>query len=413
MMPNGTIDDGDARENDANQFILPGARRASPCGDPAMNTHVYSRQSVLNDRHRALGTQFEASWNDMPIPQLYATDPYFETEAVRYRAGLFDVTSLRLIDVTGRDALGALNELLTSDIAKLAPGSSAISNIVDENGSLIDDVLVYCIGPDRYRISHGGGALEDVLPSVTEGRDVQFRKDNDTHILSLQGPKALDILAPHTPLNLADLGYFGHAPTTLFGREVTLARGGYSGERGYEVFCRAADAVFLWDSILEAGKPFGAIAVSWACLDIVRVESALLFFPFDMPEGDTTPWEVGVDWTVDLEKPSFRGKDALIRRRGEKRVVQAGIEIDHDKAIEPGAKLLQDGVVVGIVNSTTYSEHLMRSIALVHVTPAFASYGTELQVQSETGKLAARVVKVPFYDPLRLRTHPMTERQSG
>ena len=203
-----------------------------------------------------LGTQFEASWNDMPIPQLYATDPYFETEAVRYRAGLFDVTSLRLIDATGKDALLALNELLTSDIAKLAPGKSAISNIVDENGSLIDDVLVYCIAPDRYRISHGGGALEDVLPSVTEGRDIQFRKDNDTHILSLQGPKALDILAPHTMLKLADLGYFEHAPATLFGREVTLARGGYSGERGYEVFCRAADAVFLWDSNSRSRKAF-------------------------------------------------------------------------------------------------------------------------------------------------------------
>jgi aminomethyltransferase len=374
-----------------------------------MNTHVYSRQSVLNDRHRALGTQFEASWNDMPIPQLYTTDPYFETEAVRCRAGLFDVTSVRLVDATGRDALPALNELLTSDIAKLTPGKSAISNIVDENGSLIDDVLVYCVGPDRYRLSHGGGALEDVLPSITEGRDVQFRKDNDTHVLSLQGPKALNILAPHTQFKLADLGYFEHAPTALFGREVTLARGGYSGERGYEVFCRAADAVHIWDSILEAGKPFGAIAVSWACLDIVRVESALLFFPFDMPEGDTTPWEAGVDWTVDLHKPSFRGKDAVIRRRSEKRVVQAGIEIDHNKAIEPGAKLFKDGDEVGVVNSTTYSKHLMRSIALVHVAPAFADYGTELKVHSEAGTFPARVVKVPFYDPLHLRTHPMAE----
>ncbi len=382
-------------------------------GKIAMNTHVYSRQSVLNDRHRALGTQFEASWNDMPIPQLYATDPYFETEAVRYRAGLFDVTSLRLIDVSGTEALAALNELLTSDIAKLTPGKSAISNIVDENGSLIDDVLVYCIGPNIYRLSHGGGALEDVLPSVSAQYDVQFRKDNDTHVLSLQGPKALEILTPHTPLKLAELGYFEHAPTTLFGRDVTLARGGYSGERGYEVFCRAADAVYLWDAILEAGKPYGAIAVSWACLDIVRVESALLFFPFDMPEGDTTPWEAGVDWTVDLKKPSFRGRDALIRRRDQKRVVQAGIEIDYDKAIEPGAKIFSGGDEVGIVNSTTYSEHLMRSLALVHLKPAWAGYGTELEVRSAAGIFPARVVKVPFYDPLRLRTHPLSERQSG
>lgn len=377
-----------------------------------MNTHVYSRQSVLNDRHRALGTQFESSWNDMPIPQRYATDPYFETEAVRYRAGLFDVTSLRLIDVTGKDALAALEELLTSNISKLGPGKSAISNIVDENGSLIDDVLVYAIAPNTYRLSHGGGTLEDVLPLVAKGRDVQFRKDNDTHILSLQGPKALDILAPHTPFDLAKLGYFEHAPTMLFGRPVTLARGGYSGERGYEVFCTAADAGFIWDSIVTAGKPFGAIPVSWACLDIVRVESGLLFFPFDMPEGDTTPWEVNVAWTVDLDKPSFRGKDALIRRRGQERVAQVGIEVDHSEAIEPGAKLFKDGVEVGVVNSTTYSQHLMRSLALVHVKPAYASFGTEFDVHSDAGVFKGRVVKVPFYDPLRLRTHPLEERSA-
>ncbi|PNG27664.1 aminomethyltransferase family protein [Methylocella silvestris] len=375
-----------------------------------MNTHVYSRQSILNDRHRALGTQFEASWNDMPIPQNYAADPYVETQTVRNSAGLFDVSALRLIDVSGADALAALNAMLTSDIARIKPGQSSISNIVDDEGSLIDDVLIYCDGPNAYRISHGGGALEDVLPAFAEGRNVQFRKDNDTHILSLQGPKALEILAPHTPMNLADLRYFEHQRTSLFGREVSIARGGYSAERGYEVFCKAADAVFLWDQILEAGKPFGATAVSWSCLDIVRVEGALLFFPFDMPEGDTTPWEAGVDWSVDLSKPAFRGKQALERRRSEVRTAQAGIEIDHHEAIEPGARIFKDGHEIGIVNSTTYSRHLMRSLALVHIKPEFKAFGTEVEVRGEAGSFKARVVKTPFYDPLRLRTHPLEER---
>ena len=166
-----------------------------------MNTHVYSRQSVLNDRHRQPGTKFESSWNDMPIPQLYATDAYVETEAVRNRAGLLDVTSLRMIGVSGKDALAALNEMLISDISKIKPGASSISNIVDDNGSLIDDVLIYCDGPNAYRTSHGGGALEDALPNISAGRDVHLHKDNGTHIVSLQGPKALDILAPNTPLN--------------------------------------------------------------------------------------------------------------------------------------------------------------------------------------------------------------------
>jgi len=378
-----------------------------------MTAHAqYPRQSVLNGRHLALGTAFEASWNNMPVPQRYATDPYVETEAVRNAAGLFDVSSLRLIDVSGPQALSVLNEMLTSDISKIKPGNSAISNIVDDNGALIDDVLVYCDGPDAYRISHGGGTLEDVLPLFAKGKDVRIRLDHDTHILSLQGPKAFDILAPHTPLKLSTLHYFQHQRTKLFGKDVSIARGGYSGERGYEVFCKAEDAVFLWDAILEAGKPYGAMPVSWACLDIVRVEAGLLFFPYDMPEGDTSPWEAGVDWTVDLFKASFHGKDALARRRDQKRAVQAGVEIDHHEAIEPGTKLYRDGKVVGVVNSTTYSQHLMRSLALVHVDPHCKAYGTELEVEVGDKKVKARVVKTPFYDPLRLRTHPLDERSS-
>jgi aminomethyltransferase len=375
-----------------------------------MTTHQHSRQSILNDRHRALGSLLDAAWNDMPIPQNYATDPYVETQAVRYAAGLFDVSGLRMLNVSGPDSLAMLNAMLTSDIAKIGPGHSHISNIVDDNGSLIDDVLIYCDGPDRYRISHGGGALEDVLPEFTAGRNVTVEKDNDVHILSLQGPKALAILDPHTPLDLSTLHYFRHTPTTLFGREISLARGGYSAERGYEVFCKAADAVDLWDAILEAGAEYGAMAASWSCLDIVRVEGALLFFPFDMPQGDTTPWEVNAHWTVDLNKPSFRGKEALIRRRNEVRVAQVGIDIDHDAAIEPGARIFKDGRDVGSVNSTTYSQHLMRSIALAHVEPGLSAIGTALSVHSEAGEFKAHVVRTPFYDPLRLRTHPKSER---
>ncbi|HSI39044.1 MAG TPA: aminomethyltransferase family protein [Xanthobacteraceae bacterium] len=372
--------------------------------------NVFPRNSILTDRHIALGTEFESSWNGMPLPQFYTTDPYDEVTAVRSRAGLIDVSSLQLVNVTGPDAVALLNEILTSDVAKLKPGQSAISNIVDDEGNLIDDVLVYRNGADDFRLSHGSGKLEEVLATFSAGRDVAAVSDADTHVLSLQGPAALAILTPHASIDLAALSYFQHAPATLFGRTVTLARGGYSAERGYEVFCAAADAVFLWDSILEAGAPFGAMAVSWQSLDIVRVEGALLFFPYDMPRGDETPWEVGADWTVDLDKPAFRGKEALVRRKAQVRVVQRGMEIDHHEAIEPGAKLYKDGREVGSLNSSIYSRHLMRSIALVHVVPEFGAFGTEFDVVGSAGTFTGRLVKTPFYDPLRLRTHPLDER---
>lgn len=375
-----------------------------------MTSATIQRQSILNDRHRELGSKLEESWNDMAIPQHYATDPYVETETVRSRAGLFDVSALKIIDIGGPDALAFLNKLLTADIAKIPAGRSMISSIVDDEGGLIDDVLVYVDGDGAFRLSHGGGALEEALPVVAEGFDVTFARDNDVHILSLQGPLALDILAPHTPMVLKDLPYFGHGKTTLFGIPVSLARGGYSAERGYEVFCAAKDAVFLWDKILEVGKPFGAIPVSWDCLDIVRVEGSLLFFPFDMPHKDTTPFEVLMDWSVDLSKPDFRGKAALLARKGTERTHQAGLEVLAAKAITPGAKIFKDGDEVGVVNSTTYSRHLMKSLALVSLRPDVTALGTALTVTDGDESFEATVVRTPFYDPMRLRTHPLEER---
>ncbi|MFD1704038.1 aminomethyltransferase family protein [Methylopila henanensis] len=376
----------------------------------ATTAEDFPRKNALFAKHRALGSALDSDWNGMPIPQNYSTDPYEETTIVRSKAGLFDVSGLRIIDVSGPEVVKVLNRMLTTDVDKLKPGQSAISNIVDENGALIDDVLVYRDGPTTFRLSHGGGSLEDVIDGFFQGADATWAKDDDVHILSLQGPLALDILAPHTPFDLKTLKYFEHARTELFGKPVSLARGGYSAERGYEAFCTAEDAPFLWDAILEAGKPFGAVPASWSCLDIVRVEGALLFFPFDMPQGDTTPWEVGADWTVDMSKPDFHGKAALASKKGKERVAQVGIEIDTHEAIEPGAKIYKDGKDVGVVNSTTYSRHLMKSIALAHVEPALKTIGTPLEVRSAAGTFSAHVVRTPFYDPHRLRTHPLDER---
>ncbi len=368
------------------------------------------RQSILNDRHRALGSDLSQSWNDMSIPQSYASDPYAETAAVRTKAGLIEVTALKIIDVTGPQATAMLNYLLTSDISKMKPGDSHISNIVNEKGALIDDVLVYCDGPDTYRLSHGGGALEEALPEIAANFDVTYKRDNDVHILSLQGPLAIDVLTPHTPLDLNKLTYFTHAKTTLFGKDVSLARGGYSGERGYEVFCSAADAGFLWDTILDAGKAKGVVPVSWTCLDIVRVESGLLFFPFDMPHGDTTPWEVKADWTVDLDKPDFRGKAALAASKGKERSVITGLEVAHSEAITPSAKISKDGAQVGVVTSTVFSQHLMKSLAMAQIEKPYTAFGTELEIEDGGKTFKARVVEMPFYDPMRLRTHPLSER---
>lgn len=277
---------------------------------------------------------------------------------------------------------------------------------VDEHGALVDDIMVIRDSADKFRLSHGSGKTKEHLALLAHGKSIQIEADLDIHILSLQGPKSLQILAPHAAPGLAILPYFQHISTTLFGVSVIIARGGYSGELGYEVYCASKDAIFLWDQILEAGKPFGAMAASWNALELTRVEGALLFFPFEMPEGDTTPWEANMSWAIDLDKPGpYIGKEALLKLRGRERFKQAGLVCDVPHAVEAASTLWLGSNQVGVVTSSSYSRYLMQSLALVHLLPACTAVGTRVVVKGSHGECTATVVKTPFYDPLRQRTH--------
>jgi aminomethyltransferase len=365
------------------------------------------RNSILNERHRALGSALDGErWNDMPLPWRYHTDPHEEVIATRCRAALYDVSALNIVHVTGPDAAAVLDALVSIDVHRLKPGSARLGAVVNAEGALVDDIMIIRDAADRFRISHGSGKTKEQLAQVAAGRQVEVQADRDVHILSLQGPKSLAILAPHVAGALDQLPYFQHFETTLFGAPVTIGRGGYSGERGYEVYCASADAVMLWDRILAAGQPFGTLPASWSALDLTRVEGALLFFPFEMPEGDTTPWEVNMDWAVDLDKAGdYIGKAAVLKLRGRERVKQAGVVCEADFAVDVGAKLMIGNREVGCVTSSSYSRYLMQSLALVHVLPAHTALGTQLTIRGSQGDCRGTVVRTPFYDPLRRRTH--------
>jgi aminomethyltransferase len=362
------------------------------------------RQSVLNDRHRQLGSDLEGSWNGMAVPQSYATSAHEEIAAVCCRAGLISLSAHKLVNVSGPEATDFLNYLLTSHISKIAAGQAQVSNVVDEAGALIDDVIVYCDGPNQFRLSHGSGTLEDVMCDHFKNYDATFARDDDTHLLSFQGPLAAHVLQPHTPLRLKKLAYFTHHQTTLFDRPAVIARAGFFGESGFEIFCAAADAGAIWDAILAAGQSRGVIPISWTCLEIARIEAGLLFFPFEMRHADTTPWEVNAGWTVDLTKPDFRGRTALAASQGKERTFIAGLEVMADIAMVPLARIYQDGVDAGVVTSAAFSQHLMKSLALAQLTPAATKLGTALEVHDGAEVYKATVVLLPFYDPMRLRT---------
>ena len=365
-----------------------------------------TRNSVLNERHRQLGCKLDESIWGMPIPQSYHTDPHAEVIAVRTRAALYDVSALNIVNCQGPAALKVLDKLVAIDVTELEPGTSRLAAEVNEAGALTDDIMIICDAKDTYRISHGGGNTQETLAKLVEGQDVTIGQDFDVHILSLQGPRSVDILDPEVDIALNKLPYFKHVETTLFGRDVILARGGYSGERGYEVYCSANDAVHIWDSIMEKGQKYGIMAGSWDSLDLTRVEAALLFYPFDMPEGDTTPWEVNMHWCIDQDKKGdYIGKDALLKLKGRERFKQAGLVCQSSEAMPAGAKLLKDGKEIGVVTSAVFSRYLMQSIAMVHIKAEFSGLGTQVLVAGDP-PVKAHVVKTPFYDPMRLRTHP-------
>lgn len=367
------------------------------------------RVSALTEHHKALGAlpnSGEATglddWNGMDVAWTYATDPCDEHDAVRERAGLFDVSGLRKVFVKGPDALAVVDDIVTRDMTKIYPGKSAYGPVLTEGGTISDDVIIANNGNDEFMAVHGSGESMDRLRESAAGKNVSIELNDELHDISLQGPAAVEFLNQHTPMDLPALKYFHHEKTTLFGKDCTLSRTGYSGERGYEIFANSKEIVEIWENIAEQGKSAGIMPCSFTCLDKIRIEAALLFYPYDMTK-DNTPWEVGLDWAIS-KTSSYRGKDACMAARGKEKIKFAGIVVDHDDALAGGEALLLDGKEVGVVNSPGYSHRMKKSLALVHLTPAAATEGTKLEVRGDINTTAT-VHSVPFHDPQKTHTH--------
>jgi len=362
-----------------------------------------SRTSALASRHRTLGSGLE-DWNGMGTAWSYDSDPNNEHDAIRESAGMFDMSPLKKVFVRGPDAARVVDHVITRDMSAIPPGKSAYGAILTEQGTVCDDAIIANNGADEWMHCHGSGESMERLRESAEGLNVDIELDDDLHNISLQGPKALPLLDAHTPIELAEMAYFHHQATELFGHPCRLSRTGYSGERGYEIFASAAVVGDIWDQILGHGADLGILPCSFTALDKVRIEAALLFFGYDMT-AEHTPWEVGLGFTVNLDKGDFRGRDAAIASQGQQRFVAAGVSIAHNDALAGGETLQLDGKDVGVINSPCWSQRLGKSLALVHLHPDAAAPGTQLQVASDEFNGSATVEAIPFFDPHKSRTH--------
>ncbi len=368
------------------------------------------RISALADRHRALGSALE-DWNGMGTAWTYAATSLQQGHvAIRTRAGLMDVSGLKKLHLVGPHASAVLDSITTRDVRKITPGRSAYACMLNDSGKFIEDGILYRTGPNAWMVVHGSGAGHETLSSACMGRNVALVFDDDLHDLSLQGPLAVDFLARHVP-GLRDLKYFHHLQTTLFGAPVMISRTGYTGERGYEIFCRAADAPMIWDTILEKGVDLGIIPCAFTVLDLLRVESYLLFYPYDNsemypfadePPGDTL-WELGLDFTVSPGKTGFRGAPEHFRLRGRERFKIFGLLAPSGLPMDNGAPVFAGDRQVGVVTCAMVSTLTGQSMAIARLAPDCAIPGTALCVQNQAERLPALAHNLPFDDPKKTK----------
>jgi len=365
------------------------------------------RTSAIADRHRALGSALE-DWNGMGTAWRYAKDMQAEHVAIRTKAGLMDVSGLKKVHVTGPDATAVLTHATTRNLDKVYPGKSVYAAMLNDAGYFTEDCVCYRLSPNSWLLVHGTGSGQEEIARSAVGRNVSIRFDDDLHNLSLQGPLAVEFLARHIP-GIHNLNYFHHLQTTLFGRHVMVSRTGYTGERGYELFMGARDAGHIWDTILDEGRDLGIVPCCFSVLDLLRVESYLLFYPYDNSatypyetpdsvDGDSL-WELGLDFTVSPGKTGFRGAERHYALKGRERIRIFGVLVDAAQGTEPGDELWADGRKVGVITYGMFSTLTKRSMAIARLAPSHAVHGTKLEVRGRSVSASAIAHTLPFDDP--------------
>jgi len=366
------------------------------------------RTSALAQRHAEIGGELE-DWNGMGTAWFYDHSPErakADYEAIRTKAGLMDVSGLKKVHVVGEDAAYVIDRVTTRNVEKIMPGRSTYASILNAEGKFVDDCIIYRLSVNTWLVVHGTGTGMEQLTSVAAGKNCSVIFDDDMHDMSLQGPVAVDFLANHVP-GIRDLAYFGIMQTKLYGCPVMISRTGYTGERGYEIFCQAKHAVHLWDSILAEGKDMGIVPVQFSTLDLLRTESYLLFYPGDNSEtypfdGETcgdTLWELGLEFTVSPGKTGFIGAENHYASQGKERFKIYGVKLDGTTPADEGADLLQNGEKVGVVTFGMYSEINGHNVGIARMPVACASSGTKLTVRNGDGtEIAATAEEMPFYD---------------
>ncbi|RFU88226.1 glycine cleavage system aminomethyltransferase GcvT [Streptomyces triticagri] len=368
------------------------------------------RLTALDSVHRSLGatmTDF-AGW-DMPLRYASERD---EHNAVRTKAGLFDLSHMGEITVTGPAAADLLDHALVGNIGKVAAGRARYTMICREDGGILDDLIVYRLGeaesPEFMVVANASNAqtVLDALTARAEGFDAEVRDDRDAYaLLAVQGPEAAAIVQSLTDADLAGLKYYAGLPATVAGVPALLARTGYTGEDGFELFLAPEHAETVWSALTEAGSGRGLVPCGLSCRDTLRLEAGMPLYGHEL-STDLTPFDAGLGRVVKFEKTSnggaFVGRAAL--EKAAERAESApprklvGLIAEGRRVPRAGYQVVADGKVIGEVTSGAPSPTLGKPIAMAYVDAAHAEPGTAgVGVDIRGSHEPYEVVALPFY----------------
>ncbi|THC49615.1 glycine cleavage system aminomethyltransferase GcvT [Streptomyces sp. A1499] len=365
------------------------------------------RLTALDAVHRALGatmTDF-AGW-DMPLRYASERD---EHNAVRTKAGLFDLSHMGEITVTGPEAVDFLNYSLVGNIGSVGVGRARYTMIVAEDGGILDDLIVYRLGETEYMVVANASNAQTVLDELTgrvAGFDAEVRDDRDAYaLLAVQGPESPGILKSLTDADLDNLKYYAGLPGAVAGVPALIARTGYTGEDGFELFVAPGDAEKLWGALMEAGAPVGMVPAGLSCRDTLRLEAGMPLYGHELT-AELTPFDAGLGRVVKFEKTSradsFVGRAALAAaaERAETAPPRklVGLVAEGRRVPRAGFPVVADGKVIGEVTSGAPSPTLGKPIAMAYVDAEHAAPGTAgVGVDIRGAHEPYEVVALPFY----------------
>lgn len=356
------------------------------------------KQTSLYEIHKASGATMVpfAGW-DMPVSYAGTVG---EVAAVRSTAGIFDVSHMGEVTVEGPGAFEFVQSVTTNDGSNLVPGKAQYSLLLNEQGGIIDDIIVYCQdlnGHLFYCIVLNAGCKDkdwEWLQAQAKGKATVKLRDmsDDFALLAVQGPKAIELIASlaDEPA-LKDVKRFHFVHRTVSGSEWVLSRTGYTGEDGFEIFCQWGEAPRLWNTLVAAG----ATPAGLGARDVLRLEAAYPLYGHEL-DAETSPFESGVGWAVKMGKGDFIGRDALLTAKPSRKLV--GIRMD-ERAIprEHYAVYNSGGREVGQTTSGTWSPTVKAGIAMARLDSASAELGTPVTVDIRGRRAPATIVSLPFY----------------